>query len=117
MTATLPGGDRRQDGDDRPTADVSSQPPPRPPGGGIRARQSSPAEASSHHRIMEGPPREGFPGALPGDRLEIPDPSAPAPSDIRQADRLYQPFPDFASWKGLAEADRELWDRFAKGLE
>jgi hypothetical protein len=44
------------------------------------------------------------------------DPSAPAPHDILQADRLYEPFPDFASWKGLTETDLDLWDRFAKGL-
>jgi len=49
--------------------------------------------------------------------VETVDPSAPALTDIRQADRLYQPFPDFASWKGLTEEDRDLWDRFAKGLE
>jgi Fic family protein len=45
------------------------------------------------------------------------DPSASAPLDILQADRLYEPFPDFASWKGLTETDLDLWDRFAKGLE
>jgi Fic family protein len=49
--------------------------------------------------------------------VETADPSAPAPLDIRQADRFYQPFPDFASWKGLTAADLDLWDRFAKGLE
>jgi len=49
--------------------------------------------------------------------VETLDPRAPALTDIRQADRLYQPFPDFASWKGLTETDRDLWDRFAEGLE
>jgi Fic family protein len=49
--------------------------------------------------------------------VETADPGAPAPLDIREADRLYEPFPDFASWKGLTEADLDLWDRFAKGLE
>ena len=66
---------------------------------------------------MEDRPRERFPGGVPGDRVETSDPGAPAPLDMREADRLYQPFPDFASWKGLTEADLDLWDRFAKGLE
>lgn len=48
--------------------------------------------------------------------MEPANPSASAPQDLRQADRLYRPFPDFASWQGLTEGDRDLWDLFAKGL-
>lgn len=65
---------------------------------------------------MEGPPRERVPGAFPGDGVETANPSAPVPQDLRQADRLYQLFPDFESWQGLTEADRDLWDRLFDAL-
>jgi Fic family protein len=36
---------------------------------------------------------------------------------LRQADRLYQGFPDFADWPSPGEGDLRLWDRFASRLE
>jgi Fic family protein len=36
---------------------------------------------------------------------------------LRQADRLYQSFPDFSAWPVPTENDLQLWDRFASHLE
>lgn len=36
---------------------------------------------------------------------------------LRQADRLYQSFPDFSAWPTPTEDDLLLWDRFASRLE
>jgi hypothetical protein len=36
---------------------------------------------------------------------------------LRQADSLYQSFPDFSAWPGPTENDLQLWDRFASHLE
>src|SRR6185295_4972666 len=36
---------------------------------------------------------------------------------LRQADSLYQGFPDFSDWPAPTEDDLQLWDRFASRLE
>lgn len=36
---------------------------------------------------------------------------------LRQADSLYQGFPDFSAWPAPTEDDLRLWDRFASRLE
>jgi Fic family protein len=44
------------------------------------------------------------------------DSRAPALSEIREIDRLYRGFPDFAAWARLGPAHRDLWARFSTEL-
>src|SRR4051794_12151994 len=38
-------------------------------------------------------------------------------SRLRQADSLYQSFPDFSAWPAPTEESLELWERFASRLQ
>lgn len=44
-------------------------------------------------------------------------PFMPDAITLRQADSLYQGFPDFSAWPAPTEDDLALWDRFTSRLE